>query len=147
MLNIDEALPLLETRLQQGRFSAGEPDVGVAWNVFRAFALTQVDAQHDEIVFERSEQPDKGGVARSAWTVMRQLTPDDGAPETLRLTFFFERRPGDTETPAIERSGDHPSVDAFLEHLESLSAFRDGLERAAPLSMELTQDESVARRG
>lgn len=144
MLSVDEALPVLESNLLRGRFNIAEPDVGVAWNVFRAFAGEPVDVSTDVLVFERTVRPDKDDVPRLVWSLKRQFTrPDDGGHEQLHLTFFFALRPGDEESTALECSSDHSSTEAFLEHLEALPSFRDGLERERPVSLEMTQEEVV----
>jgi hypothetical protein len=144
-ITVDEALPVLETRLRQASFSPDEPDVQSAVNVFREFSAQPVDVADDVHLFECGVFQDHDGEERFLWSLKRQFTHgeegDEGPMEHLQLNFYFPVRAGDDDRNLVVWSSDHASVERFWEHLESLPEFRDAFERGAPDAMEIYQEE------
>lgn len=145
MISVDEALPVLETRLRQASFNPDEPDVKAAVNVFREFSSVPVEVNDDALLFECGVFEDHDGEQRFLWSLKRQFTHgedgEDGPMEHLQLNFYFTVREGDGDRSMVEWSSDHASVEEFWEHLESLPEYRDGLTRGSPEAMEIFQEE------
>lgn len=144
-ISVDEALPVLETRLRQASFKPDEPDVRAAVNVFREFSAQPVEVADDVLLFECGVFEDHDGEQRFLWSLKRQFTHgedgEDGPMEHLQLNFYFPVRDGDDERNLVEWSSDHSSGDEFWDHLETLPEFQEGLSRGAPDAMEIFQEE------
>lgn len=145
MISVDEALPVLETRLRQASFNPDAPDVKAAVNVFREFSSVPVEVADDVLLFECGVFEDHDGEQRFLWSLKRQFTHgddgEDGPMEHLQLNFYFAVRDGDEARSLVEWSSDHATVEAFWEQLESLPEFQHGLGRGAPDALEIFQEE------
>ena len=145
MLTTNEALPDLESRLAKAGFDAARPDLALAWRTFREFGAQPVEVHDDSFLFESGPCDDRDGVRRFMWSLRRQFAhePYDERQivEHLQLNCFFALEDRDGERDTLESSYDHPSLDAFWAHLDTLPAFRQAFARGVPVGFELFQEE------
>jgi hypothetical protein len=133
----------LENMLNKAGFQSENPDITVAWKVFKQFTEIKFKSDDDALLFECGTY-DFTGQRLFYWNLIRQFSFDKNGEydhmEQLHMEFIFSP----TEELDILNdtiwSYDHQSFKEFFDKVETLDSFTIPWQNQKPINIKIFQE-------